>query len=315
MKRTMLLFPGDGIHQKDMLAILRDSDDFFGNFFQENLPLTEGVYDIPLMNEDREDTIVNQMRIVFSELAIASFWKSRGVIPSAVLGHSLGEYAAACFAGVFGIKRCMELVRSRGRSLEKTAGIFRMGVIHAGNSTVSDIIRECGAKTEISAVNGRSLVTVSGLEDDVKALLDECSRRGIYVNLTPVRGGGHNSFLRAFSGDFEKEVTGESFSSPEIPLISSVSMDKEMSPSQGQYWADQLLCPVDLVKAFASQECKDAECMIDVGVSPVLLGMAIEEFRGSGKLFIPSIRAGRNYRRQLEKAYDAAVEYNIAERI
>ena len=311
MKKTVFLFPGDGIHQKDMLHILRESEEFFCEFFQRYLPETEGIYSVPLMDETYDDLIIDQMRIVFSEIAIASFWRSKGVNPSAVVGHSLGEYAAACFAGILDIRQCMELICSRGTVLEKTYELFRMGVIHASLETVGKIISDTGNTAEISAVNGRKLVTVSGREADVKLLIDECERRNIKANLTAVHGGGHNSFLKNYCESFANETADKKFSEPKIHMIPTAHMCGVKSPSDGRYWLEQMLCPVDLMSAFNSPDVRSAEYLIDVGVSPALLGMAIEEFRGSEKRFIPSIRAGRNYRRQLENALDAAASYGL----
>lgn len=312
MKRTIFLFPGDGIHQKDMLNNLYKADDFFMDFFDSNLSEISGVYSVDVMNDTDRDVIADQMRIVISEIAIASFWRYKGVSPSAVIGHSLGEYAAACFSDVFGIKKCMELIVKRGQVLKHTAGKYGMGAVHSEAENVLSLIDETGYKVEISAVNGKKAVTVSGEKEELKRFLDECSRRNINVNLMSVNGGGHNSILRKYSDVFSEQVSGQRFSEPKIKFISTVdSPGSQKNVAEGKYWVEQMLYPVNMLKAFETDEARNSDCLLDVGVSPALLGMAVEEFKHSEKIFIPSIRAGINYRKQLGNALKLAEKNNL----
>ena len=97
--KTLFLFPGNGIHQKNMLATLRQVSPYFEQTLGELAALAKPYTPVELLDETQENPLVNQLRVYASELAIAGFWTRLGCPPDAVIGHSMGEYAAAVCAG------------------------------------------------------------------------------------------------------------------------------------------------------------------------------------------------------------------------
>ena len=99
-KKNVFLFPGNGIHQKNMLRILSQAHPFFEKRLKELEACARQFCEIPLLEEEKEDEIINQIRVFASEVAISEFWEKAGCCADYSIGHSLGEYAAAVFCGI-----------------------------------------------------------------------------------------------------------------------------------------------------------------------------------------------------------------------
>src|SRR5205085_2117282 len=113
------------------------------------------------------------------EYALAELWRSWGIEPAAVLGHSVGEYVAACQAGIFGLEDGLRLVASRGRLMQALPKFGLMAAVMADERAVAMAIEDCGGQVSIAAINGPRNTVISGPDHLVEAVLARLARNGI----------------------------------------------------------------------------------------------------------------------------------------
>ena len=187
---------------------------------------------LQVLSEGREDinaasTVVVQLAIVALEIACARLLKSWGVQPHMVIGHSLGEYAALCVAGVLSVSDTFHLVGKRAQLMEQrlNRGQFAMLAIPKSlKATMHLLAAEINAlrQTQVACINAPESTVVSGPLDEIKhfqAVLDQQGSRSTILR-TPY--GFHSHHIDTILGDFEGIAKAASYSAPSIPVASSL---------------------------------------------------------------------------------------------
>ncbi|MGZ7446177.1 acyltransferase domain-containing protein, partial [Paenibacillus sp. TH7-28] len=183
------------------------------------------------------------------DYALARMWMSWGLRPAAVLGHSVGEYAAACIAGVISPEEGVRLTAARGRLMEEECEPGAMAAILAGEEQVRAYIRRSCTEAEreriaIGAVNGRSNTVVSGEEALVERVIQEAEREGTGVHRLSVSHAFHSPLMKPMLKAYEEELKRVEFREPELALISNVTgrvQEEKLGPG---YWLEHILSPV-----------------------------------------------------------------------
>ena len=139
---------------------------------------------------DRESLISPALRLFALEYALAELWKSWGIVPAAVLGHGVGQYAAACTAGVFSLEDGLKFVAARGRLVATLPGDGRMLAVMAGPARVADALGAIGQSPipdlAIAAMNSPRQTVVSGRAEAIERLASELGKQRIRTRLLPV---------------------------------------------------------------------------------------------------------------------------------
>jgi len=169
-------------------------------------------------------TAVAQPALLAVEVALARLLLSWGVRPTAMLGHSLGEYSAAVLAGVFPFEAALELVAERGRLIEQVAG----GVDGGGAGTMlavplseSEILPFLGGEVHLAALNAPSLVSVAGPAAAVAELTERLAGEGVVALPLQVAFAGHSPRTEPAVAPFTARVAAVGPKAPEIPFVSS----------------------------------------------------------------------------------------------
>ena len=158
----------------------------------------------------------------FPEYALAGLWKSWGITPGAVIGHSVGEYAAACVAGgVLAGRRLEAHFRTRPSDAGVAAHGRHEGVFADEETVVKAIAPYPKEVFSIAAYNGASLLVISGLRNMLKAVIDSLERNGIKSAPLQVSPPSF-SLMEPMLHDFELVAGEVSYSSPQIPIISNL---------------------------------------------------------------------------------------------
>jgi amino acid adenylation domain-containing protein len=201
--------------------------------------------------------------------ALAETWRSRGITPRAVAGHSLGEYVAACVAGVFTPEDALGLVVRRAALLEPVRGSMAAATLsEAETRALVDEIAADGGQLWLAAVNAPRSCVVSGTEDAVERFGARARALGAVVLPMAVRHPFHSGLLEPVRDDFARIVAETRRSAPRIPIAANATGGwlRADQATSTEYWVEHLLAPV----RFA--ECVERlRGLADAGGEPVML--------------------------------------------
>src|SRR5579859_3442050 len=154
-------------------------------------------------------------------VALAALWRSCGVEPSAVVGHSQGEIAAACVAGALSLQDGARIVALRSRALTALAGRGGMLSVLLSERDMAQRLLRWGPRLFIAVVNSPSSVVVSGEPQALDELLAECEQDGIYARRVPVDYASHSAQIEELRVELEQTLRGITPREGEIPFYSS----------------------------------------------------------------------------------------------
>ncbi|HZF07417.1 MAG TPA: amino acid adenylation domain-containing protein, partial [Thermoanaerobaculia bacterium] len=187
--------------------------------------------------ERLEQTALAQPALFVVEYALARLWMAWGVRPAAMLGHSIGEYVAACLSGVFSLPDALDLVAERGRLMQEMPGgaMLAVPLPEAG-------VRPLLGRLSLAAVNGPAMCVVAGEAGEVAALAEHLSGRGLQVRRLHTSHAFHSASMEPVLARFRAAFAGLRLSPPEIPFVSNLTgtwirPDEATSPD---YWARHL---------------------------------------------------------------------------
>ncbi len=234
-------------------------------------------------------TAVTQPALFVIEYALAKLWMSWGVQPKAMIGHSVGEYVAACLAGVFSLHHALQLVAARGRMMQQLAS----GTMLAVRLPESEVKPFLSDKISLAAVNAPSLCVISGPASSVEMVRGELAQRDIACTPLQTSHAFHSAVMDSILQPFTELVGKMPLKAPQIPYISNVT-GAWILPSQAtdpHYWAQHLRQTVRFADGVA-ELCKDeGSIFLEVGPGRTLSNLARQHpaSNGEGASF-PSLR-------------------------
>ena len=245
-----------------------------------------------------EQTEHTQPALFALEYALAELWRSWGVEPWAMTGHSLGEYVAATLAGVFELDAGLRLVAERGRLMQATAR-GRMAAVLTHRQQVEPVIARYARSASIAAENGAANVVVSGEAEAVEAIVGELAREGVESRWLRVSHAFHSPLMEPMLDEFERRVEEAGPRAPRLRIISNVSGElagAEMA--EPAYWRRHTREAVRFAAGIGKLGC---EIGLEVGPGGVLTGMA-QAAAGGGVWLHSLARARGEWEKLLETA-------------
>lgn len=246
------VFTGQGAQWAGMGRALRGLDVAFDATFDECLTLCERAGDVSLRaavetGEGLDRTDVCQPVIYAMQLALASLWRSWGVVPGAVVGHSVGELAAAVVAGVLTEEEGARIVAARARLMHRDFGRGLMVAVNLTEARANDELRGYASVLSIAAINAPDWVVVAGDRDAVVDLESRLAEGDVASRRVPVRYGFHSPRMDAAAQELAAVLGPLHPSRSTIPLYSTVSGRVERGDAMGAaYWARAVREPVRL---------------------------------------------------------------------
>ena len=183
-------------------------------------------------------TEYTQPALFVVEHAAAKLWQSWGIVPESMIGHSVGEYVAACLAGVMSLEDALRLIALRGRLMQSLPAGSMLAILLAEK----EVLPLIDAGLDIAAVNGPSVTVVSGPTERIAALQAAIQKKGIGCRLLQTSHAFHSAMMDPILADFEVAVAKVQLHAPSIPYLSNVTgtwitADDVLSP---QYWSRHL---------------------------------------------------------------------------
>jgi malonyl CoA-acyl carrier protein transacylase/acyl carrier protein len=299
------MFPGQGTQYVNMgRELYRDAQTFRDEVSRcaellrphLGLDLREVLYpadaDAEAASHRLRQTALTQPALFAVEYALARLWMSWGVEPAMMIGHSVGEYVAACLAGVLSLEDALALVAARGRLIQGLPE-GAMLAVPLPESLVAELL---GGGLSLAAVNAPSLCVVSGAAEEVEALRARLGAEGVESTRLHTSHAFHSAMMEPALAPFAELFGGVKLSAPSIPYVSNVTGGwiNAAEATDPDYWACHLRQTVRFDDGVAALT-KDAACVL-VEVGPgATLGTLVRKHRdrAAGQLLLASLpRAG-----------------------
>ena len=276
---VVFVFPGQGSQWEGMAVELLDCSRVFaervricGDAFESFVgwrveDVLRGVGGAPGL--DRVDVVQPVLFCVM--VALAGLWRACGVEPTAVVGHSQGEIAAAHVAGGLSLQDAAQVVALRAQALARVSGKGGLVSVSAGAETVRTLIEEFGRGVAVAAMNGPSAIVVSGAAEVIPSFLKVCQDRGLYARQVAIDYASHSAQVEEIREPLLEACEGVTPCSGDVPFYSTVTGGSlDMAELDGGYWYRNLREPVQLEGATRSLAEDGHRAFIEVSPHPVL---------------------------------------------
>ncbi|MFD8985390.1 SDR family NAD(P)-dependent oxidoreductase, partial [Streptomyces sp. NPDC059564] len=303
-RRVVFVFPGQGSQWAGMAVELLDGS----AVFRERLRAC-GEALAPYVDWSLEDVLrgapgapaldsaddVVQPALWAVMVSLAELWRSFGVEPAAVIGHSQGEIAAAAVCGALGLDDAARVVALRSRLLSRLAGLGGMVSVPEPLADVTRRLEQWGARLGIAAVNGPRSVVVSGDADALDELLATCTADGVRARRVPVDYASHSAHVEIIESELAEALAGITPRTPQVPFCSTVTGETvDSADLDAAYWYTNLRTTVRFEPAVRRLMEDGHQVFIECSPHPVLaIGLQeTAEAAGTTADVVPSLRRG-----------------------
>lgn len=298
--KIVFLFPGQGSQYERMgrqlyhtSSLFREILDRCADILADHLekPLLEVIFEQEAL---LQQTAYTQPALFALEYALAQLWQSWGIKPSALMGHSVGEYVAACVAGVFSLEDGLKLMARRGALMQALPEAGTMISVLAPEGQIRQAIAPLENELAMAAINGPESVVLSGRKEALAVLSGQLESQGIKIKPLQVSQGFHSPLMQPMVAEFARVAAAITYRTPSIPLISNltgqIAGEEIANP---EYWCRHILEPVRFGQGMETLAKQGYQIFLEIGPKPTLLGMGrrcLPELEG---LWLPSLREAR----------------------
>ncbi|VAW58564.1 Polyketide synthase modules and related proteins, partial [hydrothermal vent metagenome] len=278
---VVFMFPGQGAQHINMgrdlyenEMVYRDTIDYCADFLREylNLDLREILYPLAEQEEQASKTLkqtgIAQPALFVTELALAKLWMQWGVQPSAMIGHSIGEYVAACLAGVFSLDDALIVVANRARLMQSMPA----GSMLAVRISETDLTPHLQKDISLATCNAPKICVVSGTDNAIADFEKKLNDLNIETITLHTSHAFHSEMMDPILQPFTDIVKGVQLNEPSTPFVSSLTgswlaADQATDPT---YWAKQLRHAVLFSKGVFELQKEPGRIYLEVGPSNTL---------------------------------------------
>lgn len=246
--------------------------------------------------DELNQTLYTQPALFALEYSLAQLWLSWGIKPDVVAGHSVGEYVAACIAGVFSVEDGLKLIAERARLMHQLKEPGAMVAIFASETIVSDLLQEQSSHEvlDIAGINTSNETVVSGKLDSIKKLIATLETNKINYRELTVSHAFHSALMEPMLDEFMGFAQKIKFNPLSIPLLSNLTGDfagEEIHTPE--YWRNHIRQAVQFTKITEQLVAGDFDLIMEMGPQPILLGMIGQNEHLHQIGLLPSIRKNK----------------------
>lgn len=295
------MFPGQGSQYVNMgkelyqtESIFRESVDRCCLILQPllSIDLRSVIYpqesDIETAQEKLKQTSLAQPALFVIEYALAQIWMSWGISPSTMIGHSIGEYVAACIAGVISLKDALTLVAMRGQLMQQLPSGSMLSI----PLSAAEVKPWLGENLSLAVNNAPSSCVVSGTHTAIDALSEKLTAQGIECRCLHTSHGFHSQMMEPILQTFIAEVKKITLNPPQIPFISNLTGSWISAPeaTDPHYWASHLRHTVKFVDGISVLLQEPNRILLEVGAGRTLSTLVKQQAGVNQQPILSSLR-------------------------
>ncbi|MBW4500874.1 MAG: SDR family NAD(P)-dependent oxidoreductase [Scytonema hyalinum WJT4-NPBG1] len=295
------MFPGQGSQYVNMGKELYQTEPIFREYVDRcclilrpllDLDLRSVIYpqesDTETAQEKLKQTSLAQPALFVIEYALAQMWMSWGISPSAMIGHSIGEYVAACLAGVMSLEDALTLVAMRGRLMQQLPSGSMLS-IPLSEAEVKPLLNE---NLSLAASNAPSSCVVSGTHAAIDELSERLIAQGLEYRRLHTSHAFHSQMMEPILQAFIAEVKKITLNPPQIPFISNltgtwISAQEATNPN---YWASHLRQTVRFADGISVLLQEPNRILLEVGAGRTLYTFVKQQAGGTQQAILSSLR-------------------------
>ncbi|MCP6757196.1 MAG: acyltransferase domain-containing protein [Fischerella sp. CENA71] len=252
------------------------------------------IYREPGQTVSLEQTAYTQLSALFAlEYALTQLWLSWGVEPTAVMGHGVGEYVAACVAGVFSLKEALKLISKYASLMQTLPANGQMVAVFADEASIQAVLTQ-EQKIAIAALNSPQNTVITGEQKIIEKVCATLKAAGIKTKKLKTFHAFHSPLVEPILTEFSEIAASTTYATPKIKLISNVTgkpLTTEVITSE--YWCRHLSQTVRFADGMQTLYKEGYEVFVEVGPKPILLGIGRQCLPKRAGIWLASLRQGR----------------------
>ncbi len=239
------------------------------------------------------------------QVGLGELWRSWGIVPDAIVGHSTGEVAAHYLAGVLSFEDAVKVNYYRSNLQQRTTGTGRMLAVGLSPETLNQVVAGAGPLVSVAAINGPSAVTLAGDETVLAGMASQLETFGIFHRFLQVKVPYHSHYMDPLHDDLIAGLQDLNPSPGQIPLYSTVTGTVLDGPTaDASYWWRNVRATVLFQAAFSQMVADGYTQFVELGPHPVLASSMRQLMSSAGTegLLVPSMRRGTDEAEQLRQS-------------
>ncbi|MBU3186316.1 non-ribosomal peptide synthetase/type I polyketide synthase [Clostridium estertheticum] len=312
-KKVIFLFTGQGSQYPLMFQEFYNTNSTFRYWMDKIDGLYKGYTGMELLKIIfSSDNLINETQytqpaLFAVEYSLGKMWIEYGVNPTIMMGHSIGEYVAACLSGVFQLKDAVKMVTSRGQFMHELSKKGKMAAVFMEREKVEKLLNN-KKRVSIAATNSPEQTIISGDEKEINEIYDSLKNQGIKIVFLNVSHGFHSLLMEPMLEKFETVTRGIKYYRPSNTIISNVTgkpIEEEIA--SWKYWSKHILSEVRFYESIQSIKNLDNYVFLEIGPAPVLTSFVESICEGKAEIIAsnyPKIKTSEQIEKSIFELYN-----------
>jgi acyl transferase domain-containing protein len=242
------------------------------------------------------ETAWTQPALFAVEYGIVQLWRAFGIEPAAVIGHSVGEYVAACIAGVFTLEDGLKLIAERGRLMGSLPPGGTMAALFAPAEEIAAAIAPVADRVAIAAINAPDSVVISGDAQEIDRLLETFAARNVRGHRLFISFAAHSPLVAPALDAMQACAAQVTMRVPRMPIAWNLTGGEPLpgGAPDAVYWRRHLREPVRFAAGMAGLHAQGYRTFLEVGPHPTLIALAQRSLPEGDTLWLNSLRRGKS---------------------